>query len=196
MKKVYHSALKPEIDGLPELSFWEFDGNIVFSNDVVKDGIVSFHFDKCDVFYSEPAWKDGYDEFLERASLKSKDSSYLEYVMSMSDFVRNTSKPIYLVLGSHVLKEFPKPEIVKIKLHGYSTNLCVWNDHFQCPDSPITNYDVMRLLAEKYDCVGDFNAGYGNIARIFQENGKKFVCSDINKSCVYYIANKYMQYGK
>lgn len=193
MKMVYHSALKPDLSGLRELESWQDNGSKVFANDIAMAGINNEDFASCDVFYSEPAWKDGYEKFIDRANQES--NSYLEYVLRMVYFIQKSDKPVYLVLGAHVLKEFRNPNLViKIKLHGYPTNLCIWNDN-KLPDMQ-TNYDVIEHLATRYSCVGDFNAGYGNTARIFQEHGKSFVCSDINKKCVYYIAKTLMGYDK
>lgn len=189
MKHHYHSALKKEVEGLPSLAFHTSNGNMVFQHDISKG--VPLDYDQCDVIYTEPAWRDGYELFLDRAG--AENTSYLEYVVRMADFIGHTRTPIYMIVGKHVIKEFPKPvNIAPIKLHGYTTYLCVWNDKQQV--NGITNYDVIKQLSGIYDIVGDFNAGYGNTAKIFQDAGKKFICSDINGKCVYYIAKNLMGY--
>lgn len=188
MKALYHSALKDEVDSLPSLDFYQNGKDIVFKHDVTKG--IPIIYNECDVIYSEPAWKDGYEKFMNRASLQS--GSYLLYVLQMNHFIERSILPIYLVLGSHVLKEFKEPNwVIPIKLHGYMTNLCIWNDVRLIAK---TNYDVIEQLSQKYDRVGDFNAGYGNTARIFRENEKNFVCSDFNPKCVYFIAKTFMHY--
>ncbi|MBN1989408.1 MAG: hypothetical protein JW783_08435 [Bacteroidales bacterium] len=188
--KVYHSALKPELKELGSINFFESNGNKVFTADIATQGVPLCHYSDCDVFYSEPAWRDGYDKFATRAN--SQHSSYVAYVMNMARFVAHADKPVYMVLGTHVISEFPSPSFVqKIKLHGYTTNLCVWNGpRLNCE----TNYDAIAELAKIYSRVGDFNAGYGNTARIFLAAGKKFVCSDLNPKCVFFIAKTYMGY--
>lgn len=188
MKTPYHSALKPEIDLLPPLDYFQNGKDLVFQHDVTNG--IPVIYSVCDVIYSEPAWKDGYEKFVNRSNLPS--GNYLLYILQLNHFIENTAKPVYLVLGSHVLKEFKKPNwIVPIKLHGYATNLCIWNDVKLVAK---TNYEAIELLSRKYNKVGDFNAGYGNTARIFNENGKNFVCSDLNPKCVYYIAKTFMNY--
>lgn len=193
MQKVkYHSALRPELEGLGHLNFFEKNGNKVFVSNILSSGINTHNFVNCDVFYSEPAWRDGYEKFSERAGVEA--GSYMNYVRNMSMFIHETKRPVYMVLGSHVINEFPKPSFVqRIKLHGYLTNLCCWNAK---PLTCDTNYQAIVKLSMQYNCVGDFNAGYGNTARIFKEYGKNFVCSDINPKCIYFIAKTLMGYAE
>lgn len=184
--RAYHSALKPSLNISKGLSFVEKNGNKAFVMDISKE----FNsYDDCDILYSEPAWLDGYDEFLKRAN--NNDSSYDSYIDSIINIIQTCDKPIVLVLGKHVIKRFPIANSkIDVKLHGYHTNAYGWNIDLSTYQSATTNYELIRLLANDYNCIGDFNCGYGNSGLIFKQNGKHFVMSDINEFCISYIAEK------
>jgi hypothetical protein len=47
--------------------------------------------------------------------------------------------------------------------------------------------DLLHYVARYHSCIGDFCCGYGQSARIFRSEGKQFVCSDFNASCIGFI---------
>lgn len=199
MKKTYHSALKEPLPIGYELDAWSDFYNLVFRKDLREISIqspdhISAYFNKCDVFYTEPAWADGYEKFIERAGHEhSSFEEYLHHLYRIVAEIQKDKKPLWMLMGSHALNYLPDPDrIEKIKLHGYTTNLLGWNDKHEYLFTD--NYDFIRQLAERYIRVGDFNCGYGNTGRIFQEAGKKFIMSDINAKCIYYIAKTLMGY--
>lgn len=194
MKHYYHSSLKSieplKIEG--KLYRNEMNGNTTICHDICS-GSLPTEFNQCDVLYSEPAWRAGYKIFLKRAN--KEDSNYNQYINTINNIVINNKekKAIWLIIGSHILHKFIKPEkIFKINLHGYKTNLCGWNDPNQYENFN-TNYEFIHLLAKNYDCIGDFCCGYGNTGRIFQEHNKNFILSDLNPHCIYYISKNLME---
>lgn len=185
MKRIYHSALKEPIDVAGELDFYTDGVNTVFKSDVRGIDLNAENYSKCDIIYTEPSWLDGFDKFITRAN--AEPHSFDEYLLYISRLIKNCTRPFWMVMGTHAIKHLPVPHRKeKIKLHGYSTNLLGWNDNKKY--SFTNNYDFISQLAENYNCVGDFNCGYGNTGRIFYKAGKNFVMSDINGKCVYYIA--------
>jgi len=190
----YHSSLTSinPLDISFEIEKFESNGNIVLRNDLCSMKKLPDEFRNCDILYSEPAWKSGYEKFIARA--KKEQSQYQEYIMAINDVILHEKRPIWIILGSHILSKFKKlDQIIPINLHGYMTNLCGWNDLHDYGTFK-TNYDFVAKLAEKFSCVGDFCAGYGNTGRIFQEHQKKFILSDINGNCIYQIAKSLMGY--
>lgn len=193
MKRIYHSALKEPIPVDFEIGKYSNGSDVVFKSDLRKISLETGYYASCDVIYSEPSWIDGFDKFISRANAEL--FSFEEYLLYISILIENCTRPFWMVMGTHALRRLPDPHRkAKIKLHGYTTNLIGWNDNHEYNFTD--NYSFIKQLAEKYNYVGDFNCGYGNTGRIFQEAGKNFIMSDINGQCVYYIAEKLMGYEK
>ena len=193
--EIYHSSLK-SIQPLTienALESFAAEGCNVLKHDVCSSHGLPKVYERCDVLYSEPAWRAGYQTFQDRA--EAKPTTYLDYVQAINRIVKSTTAPLWLIIGSHIIRKIVEPHRkLKVSIHGYDTNLLGWNDE-EDYGSFETNYDFVRLLAQKYDCVGDFCCGYGNTGRLFQEAGKKFVLSDLNGKCVYYVAKELLDYN-
>ncbi len=192
MKAPYHSALHPALDVQGELDYYEASGSVVFCHDLTRG--VQPLYQRADAIYSEPAWKDGYALFMARAGADTDASyaGYLRYLAAIDSAVKKLKVPSYITLGKHMLK-YLKPERVQpIRLHGYEALLGAWNVD-ELPELK-TNEDAIAHVAERYGCVLDFSCGYGNLARAMWTRGKRFVCSDINARCVYYVAKTVMGY--
>ena len=185
MKQVYHSALRDELDVNKELDYFTDGNNIVFRYDICK----GFHQygDSCDLLYSEPSWEAGYKKFLDRAG--KEQSVYKDYMNAVSDIVKQTSKPTWIILGKHAQKFFDLDRVESIVLHGYKTNVCGWNDNNDYKFG-VSNYEFVQQLSKRYNRMWDFSCGYGTAGMIFMKEGKNFVLSDINGKCVYYIAKQ------
>jgi hypothetical protein len=193
MKRIYHSALKEPVDIPEELDFFSDGINTVFKSDIRNIDLGTSPYSDCDVIYTEPSWLDGFEKFISRANAELH--SFEEYLLYLSRLIENCTRPLWMVMGTHALKNLPTPHRKEeIKLHGYPTNLLGWNDNESYTFTD--NYNFIKQLAENYNCVGDFNCGYGNTGRIFQQAGKNFVMSDINGKCVYYIAKTLMGYDE
>jgi hypothetical protein len=189
MKHAYHSGLKDELILSTNLNYYKHKSNVVFIHDI--DNGLPKEYNICDVLYCDPPWLSGYEKFMNRAG--KKEISYKKYIYSLSKIIENNTKPLWLIIGKYTTKRLPKyHRIHKIKLHNQESSLLGWNDSNNY--SFKNNFDFLNELAKIYNCIGDFNCGYGNSGRIFKENGKNFVMSDINGKCVFYIAKTLMDY--
>lgn len=187
MREIYHSALKPEMEIKGELDYYESNGSVVLQRDIIK--CIHPTFWNATAIYSEPAWRSGYQKFLSRAG---RDGNFNDYLDAIGNTVFRLGIPSYIVIGSHMKKRLHPEGTIPIKLHGYKCLLAVWN---ACPpEGLITNYDALNYVADHHFNVLDFSCGYGNTARAMLSRGKKFICSDINTRCVYYIATEIMGY--
>jgi hypothetical protein len=144
-----------------------------------------------DVIYSEPSWKDGYKVFLSRVGSGAYSwSDYLAYLRGISNIVRGLGVPSFLLIGKHMVKHLNPDTVVTLSHHGYPSLLGIWNVSGQVPEGLANSGDIVEYVSSKYAKVWDFCCGYGNIAQAMRSKGKQFVCSDINKKCLYYIADK------
>lgn len=166
----------------------EQGGNVAFTHDVTKG--IPQDYEKCDIIYCEPSWLAGYGIFEERAG--TKVGSYERY-LGFFKILTATAIPVVLVLGKNALKKMNPfwKDSIPVKLNGTPETAYSWNIRFPLMDIK-TNYDLIRALATRYDRVGDMCCGYGNTARIFKEEGKNFVVSDINEKLINFIADNYM----
>jgi hypothetical protein len=181
---MYHSALKNETE-TKWIDRFENDGIKAFVWNVI-DGFPK-ESNVCDVVYSEPAWQSGYSIFKERAKLHSTE--YIDYLKAISNNIKD--KPFWLLTGKHAFKYLPKPHNkLNTSIHSYGCYLLGWNDINMYPDK-IDHWDFIKLLAKNYNLVYDFSCGYGNTGRIFIENGKACVLSDINGKCISIIKDWY-----
>jgi hypothetical protein len=186
LKEIYHSALKADLKINQELEYYEADGSIALQHNI-EDG--PHHvFAQADVIYAEPAWRDGYDKFMHRAGATGDFKAYLA---AISNAILELDVPAYIVMGSHMKKQLAPDLTIPIKLHGYRCLLGIWKaDAIEAR----TNYDAVNRMAEEYSCILDFCCGYGNTAFAAKSHGKRFVCSDVNGKCIYYIAKELMGY--
>jgi SAM-dependent methyltransferase len=189
----YHSALHKELDIRGELDYYEANGSVVFRHDLTSEIPSLFH--NADAIYSEPAWRDGYAKFIERANAET-DSSYLGYLNYLSSIEKTINKltiPAYILMGKHMLKYIHPDQVKPINLHGNAV-LGVWGTDI--PPKSNAHDDVLNFVANNYGCVLDFSCGYGNVAKAMTQRHKRFVCSDINPKCVYYVAKTFMGYNE
>lgn len=189
-KTTYHSALRPEISGLEGCGFAsDSDRNIAFCHDITKG--IHIAYNTCDIIYSEPSWIDGYQKFLERSESK-EESTYLQYLDAINEWINQFECPFALLLGKHALKNICRfDSSITIKLFGYDAGIYGWRIDLSKYQSK-TNIEFIEKLANDFQRVGDFCCGYGNTGKIFKERGKNFIMSDINKKCISYIRDNIM----
>lgn len=191
---MYHSALKPELPVGGELERYESSGSLVFCHDISTG--MSPEFTRVDAIYAEPSWRAGYGIFMARAGIAGRGFSlYLEGMLSVIKYLR---APSYLLVGKHMLKVLEPPEVVPTHIHGYPCFLGIWYADAASIRSAIEGQataEALSYVADRYARVLDFSCGYGNTAGAMRSRGKSFVCSDVNKKCVYQIAKDYMGYG-
>lgn len=192
MKGIYHSALHDELPVDGTLDYYETPQGLVFQYDLTQG--IHPRFRRAEVVYSEPAWKDGYAKFAQRAGVPTDPSyaGYLRYLATIDSIINELGVPAYVVLGKHMLKWVHPEYTQSINLHGYECLLGIWHTHESVPGH--TNDEVLAWVADRYGTVLDFSCGYGNVARAMTERGKQFICSDLNPKCIYYIAREIMGY--
>lgn len=199
MKNIpYHSALAhtPPIEGIKEIDYFKINNSFAMYHDLTIKKL-PFEFYLCDLIYSDPAWYQGLKTFNERAGGSSTIETYYK---AISDAVIKLNRATILNLGSRELKRMPKPDLVFKTYLSHATKELVYTAVYNfLPEldlSGMTNYQILKLLSNSFDRIGDFNCGYGNSGKIFVENGKSFVMSDYNKKCIGYIASEYQNWTK
>ena len=184
----YHSALSNPIDINVELHRWEALKSVVFEYDISLGCHPDFY--GVDAIYSEPSWRAGYSKFMDRAGYTG-NSSFEKYLDGISHTICSLQVPTYIVLGKHMVKFLKPMHIMPVKLNGGNSLIGVWN--VKLPSAK-TNVDVLFMISDTYSRVLDFCCGYGNTIHAMLKKEKTFVCSDINKKCVFYTAKRYMGY--
>jgi len=181
----YHSAFKDEMADLKELDFFSKNDCHVFYHNIIDGN--NDYFKQCDFLYSEPAWRHGYDKFQNRAGVK--ESTHKLYLTKIRNIIGELNKPTFIVGGKHMIKTLSPNDYIEIKFNGFDAILMFWNTDVI---SVKTNIELLEILSKKYNTICDFSCGYGFYLKLF----KKFICSDVNKKCVYFIAKTYMGYDK
>lgn len=181
---VYHSALKDELDVDGELSYFENNGNIVFEWDITQGVHKLFY--NADALYCEPSWQHGYQKFLDRAG-QGGNSTFPQYLSALKAIISELSIPSYVILGKHMLKFFNPYGMTDINIHGYGALVGVWN--VETP-KVIDTAELVKLVCGNFEIVLDPCCGYGMVVQY----AKKFICSDINRKCIYYVAKEFMGY--
>ena len=190
MKRVYHTALKDELFENSNICNVEFNGNLAYTLDIANENKFPYSYD---LIYSEPAWKYGYEKFLERTG-KSNSSDYMSYVKSIVAIIENTNVPVVLILGKHIIKKYPEfNSKISVNLNGYNTFAYGWRIDLSKYEPCSRNYDLIEKLSNDYSKVWDFSCGYGNTGKIFIDNNKKCVLTDISSKCITYIAENLLK---
>lgn len=179
----YHSAFSAAKSDLQELDAFERGGKLVFQHDI-KNGVHPTFYD-CDFVYTEPAWKRGYEPFQKRANVEM--STHDEYLESIKSIIVELQKPTIVIGGLHMLKILSPLYYTPIQLHQMDSIAMFWNMH---PITTKKTFDLLDILTVRHGTMLDFSCGYGSHLHRFNN----FICSDINKKCVYYVAKNYMGY--
>jgi 2-polyprenyl-3-methyl-5-hydroxy-6-metoxy-1,4-benzoquinol methylase len=185
MQADYHSVYFNELEIKKEISFFSNGLSYVLQHDINK----GYHklFSKAEAIYTEPAWLHGYSEFGKRANVNQP--SYDQYLKNIRSIIDELKIPSFVVMGKRMIKRLNPDIVTDVYLHNYKSVLGIWNhDKINASD----NFNAAEIVCDMFGTVLDFSCGYGLVARIMTEKKKNFICSDINKKCIYYIANKYL----
>jgi len=187
----YHSALHPPNDAQPAERF-ERDGSVAFVYDMAAHGgVLPAEYGDCDVLYTEMAWRPGYRIFQDRAGSEGT-TSFAEYLEALSGMVSRMAVPACIVTAPSLVRYMPAPEqSLALRfpddLHRNGRCVALVYRTTLAPDGDVTT-DVLDDLAARYLHVGDPCCGYGNTGRAFVERGGRFTMSDINATCIGWIA--------
>lgn len=184
-----HSALFDEVDVDGEIHDLERDDFCLSSHDIL-DGVPPY-FDRVDAVYSEPSWRQGYDEFKDRVGEDTEKKEYIKYLRSIERVVKELGVPAYILVGNHAMDYLSPNDYwpIHYKEHNYDCSLVLYNGA-SVPKEELSNKDVISLVTDRYDAIGDFSCGYGNLAVKAKQKGKVFVGTDINAKCLYFISKE------
>lgn len=184
----YHSAHRPEIQGITPQTRWRGDDGSLASVFDVTSGPLPPRYANCDVLYTDLPWQNGFDTFNERAGIKG-DRTYRGFMACVSAICADQKqRPVYLATGRHALTHLPEPDqVAPIRLNEHASVVVTYNTG-KLPRKFAVAAELLRHLARQYDRVGDFCCGYGSAGKAFARAGKTFVLTDVNPSCIGYIA--------
>lgn len=197
----YNSALKNggegiEVDG--ELSFYESEVGVTFQHDLSE----GFHeqFSRADVIFSGLSWRAGYRAFAQRAGVEA-EGPHGDYLQAVQNTIDMLDVPAFIIIGRHALNVLDPDQMFDIAITEGNTIvpgavLMVFNADLV--GVPKTSGEMLKMVAAspKWDTLLDFSCGFGEVARAALAAGKRFVCSDINAKCIYYIAQTMMGYSE
>lgn len=182
MIEAYHTALHEDDVDASNVYRWERGGSQAFVHDIALGLPLEFH--ACDVLYADLPWADGYDEFHHRAGVKMA-LPYEKWLYRLNGTLALSGKPWLVAGGAAVLRGIGAEWVTRFRLNNSVAVMLG-------AGLPKFNFDedetVLRKLAARFKCVGDFCAGYGRSARVFAQAGKQFIVSDVNPKCIGYIA--------
>lgn len=185
MRDDYHSAHYQEPPDRP-IDGFAGPAGLAFAYDLTHPEPLPAAYAQCDVFYSDPPWRSGYERFNRRAGVAGP--TYRDFMAALARHVDALGAPVVLVTGKHAAKLLPAADwTVPIQLNehaavGYGYRMP------QPPGMVTTAPLLLGHLASRYSCIGDFCCGCGNAGRMFAAAGKRFVMSDVNRRCIGYIA--------
>lgn len=180
----YHTALKPTED-YPESEGFQIGKSLAFAYDLEASNDLPTVYNYCDILYTEIPWRDGYTKFNERAGVKGSD--YDSFLARISHIINTTQKHFVIICGKKIIGKLPKPSnALDVDLNGYPSKALLYGVD---PEGLNTSnfITLLQSLSQRYNKIGDFCCGYGNTGKVFRENSKEFVMSDVNKKCIGYI---------
>jgi hypothetical protein len=183
----YHGAHKPPVDA-PPVDRWEGPSCTAFVHDLLASPTLPDEFDQCDVLVTDLPWQVGFDTFNKRANI-TDGRTYGTFMVRVSELVESTRTPLYLVTGRHALVKLPTPDVVlPMRLNEDEAVAVGYRPGNEADGRYGVAPEFLHTLAQRYDIAGDFCCGYGRTARFFLRSGKKAVMSDVNPTCIGYIA--------
>jgi hypothetical protein len=185
----YHTAIgkhQNELAGAKPRDYWAAPHGVAFTQDAGDFWRVEFG--ECDVIYSEPAWRPGYDKFHARVGIEPA-RSWNEFMQAIEANVRRLGVPAAIATGSQGLAQLQPDASQPMTLRDGEGVLALYHGLRVTRKEDV---DIVHELASLFQCVGDPACGYGRTGRIFNNHGKRFVMSDISAECIGYIAKNAM----
>lgn len=184
--EAYHTALTGgRQEAADPVTHWSGPNCVALQHDVLHP--LPAPYALCDVLYSDPPWRSGYDEFNRRAGVTDA-IPYPDFVRALESRLLSLDVPTFVTGGNGFAGLLRHGwDTRPIKLNG---NACLlfYRDAPDDLDIPDTAEALLGVLAARFGFVGDPCCGYGRSARAFARAGKGFVASDHNARCVGYIA--------
>jgi hypothetical protein len=183
----YHSAHKPPIDAR-SVERWSGPGCLAFVHDILSTPALPGEYVICDVLVADLPWQAGFKTFNQRAGV-ADDRTYAAFMARVAEIVEIVTVPVHLITGRHALTRLPKPDsVLPMMLNEYESVAISYRPGDEIDGRYGVAPEFLAALARRYDCAGDFCAGYGRTGRFFLRAGKRAVLSDLNPQCIGYIA--------
>lgn len=183
----YHGAHKPPVDA-PSMDRWVGPRCTAFVYDLMAAPTLPGEFGRCDVLVTDLPWQVGFETFNKRAGV-ADGRTYVAFMARVSELVESTQAPLYLVTGRHALVKLPAPDVVlPMRLNEDEAVAVGYRPGGEADGHYGVAPEFLHALALSYGVAGDFCCGYGRTARFFLRSGKQAVMSDINPTCIGYIA--------
>jgi hypothetical protein len=198
----YHSAHKPAVTDAPATDRIELAGSVAFVHDIITAPAtrpLPAEYDNCGAIVTDLPWRNGFDTFNQRAGI-TDGRTYRDFIAALARVIATRDIPIYLVTGTHALKQLPGnlPEPAfsgPIRLNEHPSIVIAY--HAPAPKRRwVVAQDLLGEVITDHARIGDFCCGYGRTARIAANRGKTFVASDVNPQCIGYIAAHLPEWGK
>lgn len=194
--KEYHSAVKgvggDSIDQCEPLDRYAADGSVAVQHDI-HDGMLPV-FESATAVYAEPAWRNGYEKFMEKAMEDPPENGFERYMMSLNNLIEDLGVPAFVVGGKNNLNWLKPHDLHEVEFEAHNTDcfLLLWNGADPPRYDAQTVAGCLNYVADTYDTVLDPCAGTGRLARAMADRDKQFVCADVNGRCIRFIATDTM----
>jgi hypothetical protein len=195
--EIFSAVKKKSIDKSLRASTAEGEGGIAFVHDL-STGIPSSMLG-ADLIYTELPWTTGWGKFAEWAG-KKQSKDYGGFLSGLGMDIAASGVDAALLTGRHAIKML-NPEYVKTGVRLFNDNKCVlaiWGLRVLSilQHSANDSESIISELSKHYDTVADPCCGLGRVGRIFAENGKRFIMSDINDYCIGNMKEQHWFNGK
>ena len=193
MKAIGYHSVHLDAEPAQPQDWWTDGESVAFTHDIAAThewgaSLLPDEYGSCDVLYADLPWRSGYARYVDRAGVKTASWSVFMTVVGWR--LEQWSKPAVIVTGVHARRFLPAAaqELpVRMPVAGRQPAIAFVYGAGFTPEWDGTD-ELLTYLAARFERVGDFCAGYGWAPRAFARAGKSFVASDINPSCIGYIA--------
>jgi 16S rRNA G966 N2-methylase RsmD len=180
----YHTALKGgHTENAEPISIYRHGDSIAFQHDIFNPYPVIY--DSCDMIYFDPPWREGAKIFDERVGIAGR--SFEQLTGRISELILETKAPVILSCGKWGEKMLPEPDwIIETDLKATVGKCSVYG--YRTPYMPFSyGKELLPLIAQRFNVLGNWFCGYGNLAFEAVKYNKTFIVSDYNPQCIGYI---------
>ncbi len=181
----YHTALASgKIENVSAVDEFHYGNSVAFRHDIFDEYPTIY--DTCDIIYFDPPWREGAKVFDARVNISGR--TFGQFTDRLSELISITKAPVILSCGEWGKKQLPTPDwTMRANLKGTVGKCYLFGYRAEQPDDDL---HLLPYLAERYNRLGNWFCGYGNLAFEAVKRGKSFVVSDYNPQCIGYIAER------
>lgn len=182
---MYHTALNTgdSLNEWPAVDTFRGVNGISFQHDLF-DGIpiVMTH---ADVIYSDLPWRDGFSVFARKLGTNQR-GRYIDLLNQLAGEVREVGLPTVLVTGKHAVRYLHPDHTSPVQLNGGDAIACLWG--LQPWTKTKGSIELLVRLTVEFQMVADPCCGFGRSGRVFAQQGRRYIMSDLNARCIGYIS--------